>query len=126
MSMKEFEKLNSGMSLINRNQFKQNRTMSCGFCFLPESTIIEDIEFNPIDCIEFLRGIVTNDILVEFEVSNSNSIRESMGVYAHPYLWDEAIIINEYCTDTYSRNTFVPTRYALVESRTKFQWYDFN
>lgn len=125
MSFVELDKLTCGINLNNRNQFKQKRTTSIGFCFLPESTIISGTEYSPVDCIGFLQGIVTNDVLVEFEVQNSDCIRESIGVYAHPYL-DDIITIKEYCVSTYSRNTFVPTRYALVENRTKFQWYDFN
>lgn len=138
MSMKEFEKMSAGCVLENMNTFKDCRTESEGFCFLPQITKFEvcdewegevfTFEYTPEQCIQFLTGIVTNDVLVEFEVDKT-LINASYGVYADPtYIsGDDGIIeILEYCTKTYSRDDFIPCRYAFIIDNNNVTWYNFN
>ena len=146
MSLKEFQKLSIGLKLENKsNHSGSRRTESNGFCFLPEITKFtsnfEDFneetneefsysvesEFDAVQCYSFLEGIVTNDVLVEFE-NISEELNESFGIYADPVNMDfyETIAITEYCTETYSIETMRPTRYALVKSCSKADWYIFN
>ena len=131
MSMKEFSKLSSGCILENKNTFMKNRTSSIGFCFLPEEIKIKDKtgEYNltPVESLEFLEGIVTNDVLVEFIV-NSDLVQKSNGVYANPFIdeWDCYVEITEYCAKQYSKETFIPIRYAIVSDSNNAVWYDFN
>ena len=84
-----------------------------------------DYCFDPVQCIDFLQGIVTNDVLVEFD-ADPEEVRETFGVYADPIGgYDSLIDISEYCTISYNRDQFVPLRYALVEDRNHYRWYDF-
>lgn len=156
MSLKEFEKLAAGVVLkrdskyFNGKHYKKARTTSHGFCFVGEETEIstsvekyiyneetdedvlyyEDVDemFSPVDCISFLDGIVTDDVLVEFE-NISAELEETSGVYADPINvddWCARVIVDEYCVDSYSRDTMKPVRYALVNGCRDYQWYDFN
>lgn len=127
MSAKEYELLMAGETLENRKTFTNARTDSQGFCFLPEiinfSVYDEDaeeeidFEYTPEMALEFLSGIVTAEILVEFDVHPS-LVRQSYGVYADPTWisgWDGRIEITEYCAPTYSKDTFIPRRYATID-----------
>lgn len=137
MSNEEFQKLSSGMELTNENMHKTARTASEGFCFLPEvvkfNSYFEDevvsTTFNPVQCYRFLSGIVTNDVLVEFE-NVSEDLQESFGIYADPINCDyyATIDIVEYCAKSYSRDTMRPTRYAIVGEyyHQGVDWYTFN
>lgn len=87
----------------------------------------DTIEFSPEQCYSFLRGIVSDDLLVEFEVESSE-IKESEGTYSNPIDQDDLIDIVEYCADDYDRDRFVPLRYAVQKDvfSNKFDWYNFN
>lgn len=125
MSFKEFHKLSSGCDLVNDNHFQKCRTESEGFCFLPARSN----GYDPISALYFLHGIVTDDILVEFEVDNS-LVTESEGVYNNPMPsdpYDDTMTITEYCTRSYNRDTFKPLRYCLpdVSNLSSTVWFNF-
>lgn len=129
MSEKEFTLLSAGCELIHTNARKA-KTNSEGFCFLPEkvtfSTNGETVTFKPEQCIHFLGGIVTNDVLVEMETSVE--LHEGYGIYADPIdlEWGSTIDITEYSVQRYDRDTFIPVRYAMVDHHGKADWYSFN
>ena len=117
MSNREFHALSMGQIMIPENLFHNNmKTTSKGFCFLPESVILhrkgQDSEMPAGQCICFLDGIVSEDVLVEFEAPDGY-FRVANGIYADPYC-DGLMWINELCCDTYSKDLLVPTRYATI------------
>lgn len=80
MSINEFLKLMSGEKLTNTNKFSMNRTDSEGFCFLGEETAYQHgydhdegqiLTYDALSCLKFLKGIVSDEILVEFNPSES-------------------------------------------------------
>lgn len=125
MSMKEFTNLSAGCDLVNKNRFQKCRTGSEGFCFLPENSN----GFDPIQALNFLHGIVTNDILVEFEV-DSELVTKSFGYYNNPYECYDAgsMCVTEYCAQSYNRDTFRPLRYCLPDffNLSGTTWFNFN
>jgi hypothetical protein len=128
MSKKEFSILSSGSILSNdKNHAKAGcYTDSIGFCFLGEDTN----GFDPVRCYEFLSGIVCDDVLVEFETDETN-LQESWGQYADPYgSFFDTFCITEYCTCSYSIDTFKPIRYTCdvdyCRNIKTVKWYDFN
>lgn len=123
MSMKEFEKLSAGCDLVNKNHFQKCRTESEGFCFLSENCN----GYDPIHALAFLHGIVTEDILIEFEV-DSKFITKSSGLYNDPSHDCDFIEVVEYCTRSYNRDTFKPLRYCLPDfyNLKDTTWYTFN
>lgn len=133
MSFSEMQKLTSGMELVHKGRFHAN-TESEGFCFLSEKTKAKSLHdeneytFDPTECYDFLSGIVSSDVLVEFYVNEDVSFKESYGIYADPntYDWDDFIKATEYCIPSYGLNTFKPTRYAMFSSSREFDWYPWN
>lgn len=138
MSLKELEKITSGMELTHVGRFNA-RTDSEGFCFLPEKVKFtfegEENVWKPEWCISFLYGIVTNDALVEFEISDSTfeKMHAGWGTYAVPdCLTDEwsatvTMCIDEFSVKKYSRDTFKPVKYAMVDDvYGNATWYSFN
>ncbi len=120
MSRREFTKLLSGETLVNQSQFENCRTSSEGFCFLGE----ESNGYDPIDAFDFLKGIVSEEILVELETSPEN-VCESVGVYNNPNpmdWYDEYMVVAEYCTQSYNRELFIPRRYCIP--CTSFMFYE--
>lgn len=122
MSFEEFFKLTSGCELINRNRFQKARTNSIGFCFLAAENR-EEACAN----ISFLTGIVTNDVLVEFETTPLTELSEGEGVYAD-WFSDETKTITEYSAKYYNRDTLVPIAYCSVNpfDCNNAQWYNCN
>lgn len=118
MSMNEFQKLTSGMTLSHcKNSFKA-RTESVGFCFL------NSVEFSVEYSHMFLVGIVSDDVVVEFECNTE--LTESVGIYANPCgNYYDIMTVKEYCVRSYSRDTMKPIRYGFVTFG-KVTWYDFN
>lgn len=131
MSFREFQLVTSGVELVyNSNRWAGARTSSQGYCFLGEDTTVrssverlnpetdeleeaEPVEFDPIGCYSFLAGIVSKDVLVEFEVTKTSNLQESSGVYADPFGgWSDYCEVTEYCTQSYSRDSLVPTKYT--------------
>ena len=135
MSAKEFNMLSAGIT-IEGKRFLKCRTSSEGVCFLGSETtfVAEDPltgdmterTFSPEMCIRFLGGIVTNDVLVEFEVTDESILRETVGVYANPLsdYWGDYVNVPELCCDSYNRETLVPLRYAIVKDGWQWEWYD--
>lgn len=118
MSMVEF------FGFLNEEEISPLRTFeNCntgekeGMCFLGEETKFdsfgEEKIFRPEDCLHFLNGLVSVDVLVEFETNVP--IKETWGRYANPFTsgWDDTVIINEYRVDSYSSKDFKPTRFCL-------------
>ena len=134
MSLAEMQKLTSGMELIHKGRFHA-RTDSEGFCFLSEKTKASSLHdeneyvFSPEECYDFLGGIVSSDVLVEFEANDDVSFTESYGIYADPMTdgWDDFIEATEYCIPSYSLDTLKPIRYAMFRgSWNTFDWYPWN
>ena len=90
MSFKEFNTMILGIPVVHKKRAFRARTNSYGFCFLPETTEFSvyseysnerhDFSYNAEQCYEFLSGIVSEDILVEFEVLNESILFEGYGV----------------------------------------------
>lgn len=128
MSKKEFDAMMAFLPVNHSKQAFTARTNSCGFCFLPEITIWTDNENNKFEytaekCYSFLSGIVSNEILVKFELSNEtfNKFHTGYGVYCNPMYWDETIDITEYSICSYNRNELIPVAYSFPE---EFIWYN--
>ena len=131
MSLKEFSKFSAGCEMINNNHFTKNRTSSNDFCFLTEKTVISDEGevLTPSECITFLQGIVTNDVLVEFETTTDFKFNETYGIYINPFStgWNDYISIKEISAEVYNKDILHPLRYGLVSDfRGKVEWYNFN
>lgn len=111
MSIYEFLKMSIGEEIqpIN-NCSKTKRTNSKGVCFLGEKTFdSEDFQRQtPEACISFLGGIVSNDILVEFEIKKLEDISESFGEYA------SVDKIPEYWLESYNKKKLTPLRYKIA------------
>lgn len=129
MSMKEFTKMSSGCSMTNLSTFNNCRTNSVGFCFLPEEVLCIRFEdsytMSPEEALAFLRGIVSDDVLVEFEAPEE-CFQKSEGIYADPFGdYYDRILVEELCASEYDRDKFVPLRYAMV-CYDGVTWYTFN
>ena len=115
MSKTEFEKMMKGET-IKGKEYHSAKTNSTGVCFLPEEVIFRAASgrrrvFDAVECYDFLMGIVSDEILVEFE---TEKIKKTYGVYADPTttFFGDDIIICERCTASYDTKTFKPLRYA--------------
>ena len=125
MSFKEFDKVMNNEIIISlSNASIRNNTTSRGLCFLEEETKFypyidnpKHIEkFNPLECYRFLSGIVSNDVLVEF--LTNKKLKKGQGIYANPCISDfqgNNIVINEYWTEKYSKQTMQPIRFCLFK-----------
>ena len=124
MSIREFTKMDSFCEIEGHSH--NARTSSEGVCFLGGSTDVDGVQYTPENCYAFLEGIVSGDILVEFETDET--VSESTGVYCNPSTWETMSII-EYCVPSYSRNTFIPKRYCIPDEWNRFNlgtWYNYN
>lgn len=122
MSINEFLKLMSGEKLTNTNKFSMNRTDSEGFCFLGEETASQHgydheegqiLTYDALSCLQFLKGIVSDEILVEFNPSESaiKKLHEGTGIYSDPQGdYGDLICITEYSTTEYDKDAFNPNR----------------
>ena len=122
MSINEFLKLMSGEKLTNTNKFSMNRTDSEGFCFLGEETAFQHgydheegqiLTYDALSCLQFLKGIVSDEILVEFNPSESaiKKLHEGTGIYSDPQGdYGDLICITEYSTTEYDKDAFNPNR----------------
>lgn len=129
MSMKEFEKMSMGIDIVGKESFKA-RTTSTGVCFLAEKVVCRDVTGNytlsPENSLEFLYGVVDNEVLVEFDTNIE--LRQSNGVYASLCgSWCDTMTVEEYCIPSYNRDAMKPLRYGFVELwNDKVEWYPFN
>lgn len=122
MSINEFLKLMSGEKLTNTNKFSMNRTDSEGFCFLGEETTYQQgydheegqiLTYDALSCLHFLKGIVSDEVLVEFNPSESaiKKLHEGTGIYSDPQGdYGDLICITEYSTTEYDKDAFNPNR----------------
>lgn len=128
MSMKEFQKMSAGCDIFGKNSFKA-RTNSEGVCFLGENTLVDDRDFSPIQCYIFLNGIVSSDILVEFEAADGVELEEAFGIYADPYGdYYDCMSITEYNLPMYNRDIMRPVRYCMGNPygfSVRDEWYEF-
>ena len=122
MSNAEFNKLINGQSLHNPKVRNTACSNSCGFCFLAETTTFttrdfdgqeKTYEYTPEECSSFLDGIISEDVLVEFDVLDTNLLNCGFGVYMNPVTvrYDVTIRISEYSCHTYDRTVLRPIRY---------------
>ena len=134
MSDKEFFACNSGLDILPYQKKYKARTTSKVFCFLPEIVTFHgqygdgtpytqrtDAEH----CYSFLSGIVTNDVLVEFDAPET-FFRKSEGIYADPYSdsWNDFIEMEELFCDFYNRDVLKPLRYAVFQ-KGEAVWYEY-
>lgn len=102
MSHKEFVAYLCDETLENHKVFSEANTASFGFCFMACDSRAEAE-----DNYDFLSGIVSKDVLVEFEVEDPSVLTESWGIYADPCGgWFDTVRKTEWCTESYSRKTF--------------------
>lgn len=139
MSFEEFHDMGLGLTIVG-HQFPNNRTASSGVCFLGEKTLIESntnrqdspVYYSALDCYSFMSGIVSSDVLVEFEVEDG-IMTESWGIYADPIDysdWYSIISVVEYCIPYYDRELITPVRYCVDVSThrrgTTPVWYNYH
>lgn len=124
MTIDEFIRMAIGRKIEPYLQeFENALTSSKGLCFLGEETVIEDDEhkkiFNPQSCYKFLRGIVSSEVLVEFELEDVEKVTESFGRYANPFNDDghSYVYAKEYCMPSYDKKTLIPKRYAFGDEK---------
>lgn len=102
MSLEEFNLLKSGKMLENHTDHSVgHRTTSRGFCFFDEDDCSPEYAF------EFLRGIVSDEVCVRFEV-DKKLLTESWGIYADPFCenWFDTITMTEWCCESYNNKDF--------------------
>lgn len=125
MSMAEFQKLLKGETLHNSTNHAKDgyKTSSVGFCFTTD---------DPDEAIHYLSGNVDTDVCVTFDVK-AVQLQKSTALYRNPSmpvpegklfvppLDGEAIEKVEYCTQSYSLQTFhllkVSTDYQYIPGR---------
>lgn len=125
MSVAEFQKYSAGLNIVGSHKCSTCNTTSSGVCFLLEKVKCHDItdyELNPIEAIDFLQGIVCDELLVEFETHLS--LKNGEGIYASQQS-DGLMIVEEYSLPSYNRDNCIALRYALV-SNNNVVWYDYH
>lgn len=125
MSEAEFKKLMNGEVLFNPKKRSVEHTNSNGFCFLAETTTFTTRDWNgnlqeyawSADYCDFLDGIVSDDMLVEFEVKSPDLLQEGFGVYMNPITTkhDKTIRISEYSCHTYDKTVLKPLRFKVAD-----------
>jgi hypothetical protein len=128
--MKEFNKMLSGADIVGKKSFEA-RTTSTGVCFLSEQTLCKDDDhkttINVEQAYEFLCGIVSDDIVVEFECRQE--MTESYGIYASIFgttAYFATMVVTEYCTPSYNRYNMIPIRYGIIDDYCRIEWHPFN
>ena len=126
MSMKEFNKMSSGVDIVGKKSFEAYRTTSTGVCFLSEQILCKDDEhkatINVEKAYDFLYGVVSNDIVVEFECRQK--MTESYGIYASIF-GPDTMVVTEYCVPSYNRDNMIPVRYGTIDDWL-IEWHPFN
>ncbi len=130
MSEKEFYLVTSGCQIVGK-RYHKCKTSSKGVCFLPEKVNFysgsQEYSWEPEYCFRFMLGIVSDEVLVKFEVINANLIKSS-GIYADPIDddWYARITIEELCIPFYDREMLRPVAYAINERGYRWKWYSYN
>lgn len=122
MSIEEFQLLAAGAELTNGVDHSGHaRTSSEGLCFLPSDG------YTPAQAHEFLSGIVSDDVVVEFSAPEG-ALSEGIGIYTDPCgYYDDTIEVAEYSTPRYSRDTLRPLRYGVIgRGGGPVDWYDWH
>ena len=118
MSNNEFALVTAGVEVVGR-RYMTSRSV----CFLPETVVINggELVYTPEESFIFLRGIVSNDVLVEFETDAD--LENCCGDYCDPRAdeWGEFICVNELSISAYSLDNFKPLRYCFPG---EFTWYN--
>jgi len=112
MGANEYYRLLAGEELTNGSSHKDCKTDSVGFCFLRVGDEWwNGMGGNPVhDAYEFLSGIVSDFVAVEF-VNANTSLKDSYGVYADPLGdWDDLIAVDEYSAVKYDKYSMVPLK----------------
>lgn len=126
MSTREFRDMLAGCDIIGHSH--NARTTSSGVCFLPMVVDYTDGEkrraCSARYAYNFMRGIVSDDVLVEFE-SPKGMLFDTEGVYANPHTcgWFDRIIVHELCIPSYNRDNIIPLRYCVP---CEWEWYNVN
>lgn len=119
MSDEEFEKYLNGETLHNDTNHRQEKrsTDSIGFCFMDTEDVAPEFAY------EFLSGIVSDDVCVQFEVDES-LLTESYGTYADPYGEDffSTMNVTEYCCNSYNKEDFKMLSYCKDFEMFNFDW----
>lgn len=140
MSFSEFTKLYSGCTIRPYITVRTERTSGSGVFFLPENygesiiggdpyyyceedpTALEKAysSMDPERSLWFLNGIVSRDVMVEFEINQP--MTEAYGCYADPIIqeWDARVTIKELCCPEYNMDTMIPLRYYIPKS--EYDW----
>ena len=132
MSVWEFIRMSRGEEIKPYVYGFKADTGSKGLCFIGEKTLVEAPEsteyFSPLRCLKFLEGIVNDEMLVEFEIQDTDAVQTSWGKYSNPFneAWGSTINITEYCMMSYQKDTLVPTRYLFpIRSRSEDDFIEY-
>lgn len=120
-----------GENIIGCNSFEKMRTTSTGVCFLSEivegkTDFGEEVSYRAVDAYWFLMGIVSDDVLVEFEVTD-DIFNHTYGNYCHAPFNDCDMTIGELCTPFYNREICKPLRYCvpnIYSTENPPRWFD--
>lgn len=119
MGLGEFQKYCNGETLINNTNHKENgqASNSIGFCFFNIA------DYKPEIMLHSLTGVANVSICVIFETKREN-IRKSKGRYSRAIneYERESFIAKEYCTTTYSKDTFKLLEYAIPDWFNEEEW----
>lgn len=119
MSLGEFQKYCNGETLINNTNHKEKgqASNSIGFCFFNIA------DYKPEIMLHSLTGIANVSICVIFETKREN-IRKSKGRYSRAIneYERESFIAKEYCTTTYSLDTFKLLKYTIPDWFNEEEW----
>lgn len=118
MSFEEFDKVMRGETIVGSDHRMRYMTNSVGVCFLSDPVVIMDEHrkeimsvTSPERSLEFLGGIVTSDILVEFEVPNLDEFRKGYGIYDGEIVGKDIISAEEFSIIKYNKDSLIPTRF---------------
>ncbi len=132
MSINEFKSYLRGYVLnSNIDHSAGYITSSVGFCFLAEKTEFESVKghkiFTPEKCLEFLTGLVSENILACFDIPDKY-IKKAAGLHADPFGEDNDVIrITEYNVEKYSKSECKLIKFAipLFAGNLEFDWFAF-
>jgi hypothetical protein len=129
MSVKELKMIMNGQTVKGQLQedVRSSTDNEANVCFLGEVTTFrevgEDHAYTADQCYEFLSGIVSEEILVEFETNTT--LQHGRGRYASPYgFGSTSIYIDEYYVPEYSTVDFTITRYGTPGY--DFKWHRYS
>jgi hypothetical protein len=151
MSFAEFNAMMSGITLEHKGFAKRKLRYSImksnhtGFSFFPESVefsmldekmvdeelIVKEynFKFTPEGCYSFLRGHVSSDVLVEFEVLDESKLNLDSDIYNIFFVreWvEDFVYIHEYHLKQYDWTILRPLKAKIIKgyNMTKNGWFD--